>query len=419
MKRYLVGAGLTAALFVSSGSVAFGETKVVVDNLRRLASSEIQSGFIDVYFENTTVPTPRIYSVNARFQLEGGAGLQFAAPPPGAERIVRRDEFDEVVFEHFFTNTDVNGPVRTPMAPTTGAWPDSNAPPPTATKIDVAGEFASNFPRLDDGDGLIRLYYELAPNAGGQWTIKIDPGTLQFVSSNLVTELPVTPVNGTIRVGSADAKAAGTASDRSFDASKTSSATVANGGNYRGLQSFTTAGGGTVGTRATLLAGGNGAGSNQTVAMNWRQRTADETAGTASSPPLPPNIYGLISDVVDLTGVNGVYALQLDYNPANIVNGEAASIAAGTLYLAWFNEGTGFWQNAGNASLPPVMSSFAAYTSGGGTLTNGVWGIDADSDNVWAIVNHNSQFSVVPEPGTGMLFLAGAGILAFRRRARR
>ncbi len=52
----------------------------------------------------------------------------------------------------------------------------------------------------------------------------------------------------------------------------------------------------------------------------------------------------------------------------------------------------------------------------------GTWGIDIDGNGtdgkgkVWAVLNHNSEFAVIPEPGTlvaggfGMLGIAVAGL---------
>ncbi len=40
----------------------------------------------------------------------------------------------------------------------------------------------------------------------------------------------------------------------------------------------------------------------------------------------------------------------------------------------------------------------------------GTYGVDVEGGIVWAVLNHNSEFSVVPEPSTGSLAM-GAGAL--------
>src|SRR5206468_1922551 len=57
-----------------------------------------------------------------------------------------------------------------------------------------------------------------------------------------------------------------------------------------------------------------------------------------------------------------------------------------------------------------------------GNLSNflGSWGVDIGSNTAWAVVDHNSQFSVLstPEPGAlGLLALGGVAMM--RRRWRR
>ncbi|HEX3998072.1 MAG TPA: PEP-CTERM sorting domain-containing protein [Pirellulales bacterium] len=100
------------------------------------------------------------------------------------------------------------------------------------------------------------------------------------------------------------------------------------------------------------------------------------------------------------------------------------------------NPSNGLWQNSTTgdfgAGLPgdvylDVQSSWATFASEhditDANIGNflGSYGVDVYDHDVWAVVNHNSQFAVVPEPSglvlaaCGALALCGAAI--HRRRA--
>jgi len=228
--------------------------------------------------------------------------------------------------------------------------------------------------------------------------------------------------------------------------------------------------GGTVeNTVATILAGNNSGafitgGGAAPVSMTWRNRTLAET---------PAGNSPLISDVVNLYGMSSAagssnstaiqtdpFVLQLTLNPAALQGpGEAQDIAQGNVFLAWLNPnggGTGVpqWQNANTgdfggtvstpSSTPTYIGSFLNYVNSLdgnsayplftqtynpatlGSLSNaqldeilGAWGVDGVNQDAWAVLNHNSDFAVVPEPSA--FVLAALGILtglclAIRRR---
>ena len=93
----------------------------------------------------------------------------------------------------------------------------------------------------------------------------------------------------------------------------------------------------------------------------------------------------------------------------------AEAVAAGS-YLGWFDALSGQWVNAvvGNTGGVPLFVQ-GAWQAGYGL---GTYGVDTTNDTVWAVVNHNSEFAVVPEPGASMMMLAALGGLALRRRRR-
>ena len=66
-----------------------------------------------------------------------------------------------------------------------------------------------------------------------------------------------------------------------------------------------------------------------------------------------------------------------------------------------------------------TQSSIASLTSTQLDQILGAYGVDPSSGNhdVWAVINHNSQFAVVPEPSTLLLAALGlAGSAVYRRR---
>ena len=201
-------------------------------------------------------------------------------------------------------------------------------------------------------------------------------------------------------------------------------APVGQNASYANLESTATAttgsgGYGMVGSTATILAGTNASGSSEMVSMAWRTQTQAERTGP-----------GLISDVVCLSGMtlNGTtsqtspFVLQMDYNPSLLPGGEGSEGVWADderIYLAWLNPSDDQWENAidGNFGTNAGCSHPGAWPTGDMTL--GDWGVNTANNTVWAVLDHNSDFSVVPEPSTAALLAAGIiglTVLACRRR---
>ena len=121
----------------------------------------------------------------------------------------------------------------------------------------------------------------------------------------------------------------------------------------------------------------------------------------------------------------------MTYSPAAILAitnlSESAAALAGLIQLGWLNpNGTNstsddtwvtaisgnFGANIGSANL------IGSYTSNSSPTALGTWGVDQSTDTVWAVLDHNSTFAVIPEPTTvtGLLGLAGLFGLSRRRR---
>ena len=263
-----------------------------------------------------------------------------------------------------------------------------------------------------------------ASSAGNSYTVglnannySIGSGTISMAASQLVDDstLPGAGNNNNsglsvvvqANVGNATADASN--SQTSFGPAL--AAPVAQNGSYANLASTvvsTTGSGGAsmVGTTATILAGSNTlSGAAQSVSMAWRTRA--QTDGSSAD---------LISDVVDLSGMalsgssgqTAPFVLQLSYDTGVEPTDSALT---DPLYLAWLNPATNTWQNAVDGNYGDGMETFYDGPWQPGDLTVGDWGVDTANDTVWAVVNHNSEFAVVPEPGT--MVLLGIGVMGF------
>ncbi|NBX25453.1 MAG: hypothetical protein EBQ99_05315, partial [Planctomycetes bacterium] len=204
------------------------------------------------------------------------------------------------------------------------------------------------------------------------------------------------------------------------------------------------------------------ASADTTVSMQWRTATQFETygssVGTTSSPgPMPDsgpwNTLG--SDVLKISGISATgamdaqgrlptdaYTLELTFDPGILVasyqNFDTYGwtlndiIAAGELQLGYFDPITGVWSKQVNVIAPGASrvqnylgtwDAFAAtYGATNDNLANfvGSWGVVIDSvdptnSRVWAVLDHTSNYAVVPAPGA-IALVGAAGLVAGRRR---
>jgi fibronectin-binding autotransporter adhesin len=152
--------------------------------------------------------------------------------------------------------------------------------------------------------------------------------------------------------------------------------------------------------------------------------TADIAAGDSAATTVTSNFNA--NGSVSLSGLNGTsFLMVLDlsgYIPQD------ATVA--DHYLGWLdataNDGDGGWVNAVVANIGEPGTLAGSYTTGyqafldanggwDGTTMLGAYGLDLPNQQVWAVIDHNSDFGVtnngilvVPEPGT--LALAGLGL---------
>jgi hypothetical protein len=134
--------------------------------------------------------------------------------------------------------------------------------------------------------------------------------------------------------------------------------------------------------------------------------------------------FGLCSDVLKLDGLNGTsFLLQMSYleNPAWY--DEALEASLGCLLVQWYQPSTQLWVDAtlGNSQNDPerLINYQGSWVSAGSPMTLGSWGVDTTNNLAWAVLDHNSQFAVTPEPGTLGLVAVGISVAAAWPRLRR
>lgn len=176
-------------------------------------------------------------------------------------------------------------------------------------------------------------------------------------------------------------------------------------------------------------------GETKNVSMAWRTRTLNESyvtepGGHPTQPPLQMNwlYFGMASDVVSLTGFTPgeKFVLQMNYVPTQF--DEAQNRFEAAIHVSWLNPAIdgGTWENAtyGNSSRDPaaLWNYDGSWAASGYDTKLGSWGVDTTNHVVWAVLDHNSEFAVAPEPaGVVMLATAAAvaGLAVHRRRPRR
>jgi hypothetical protein len=172
----------------------------------------------------------------------------------------------------------------------------------------------------------------------------------------------------------------------------------ADGGSYAGFGYASGNTGGAMNTVATILDGTPS--TARIIEMYFMART---------SAALIQQSY-LYSDVLHLSGVGtDTYVLQMSYDPARVNGGDVK---------LGYRDSQGFWVNAvlGNIGGVAVNQGDAAYDP----TTDfhlGYYGFDSRTNTVWAVLNHNSEFAVIPEPASfGLLAIVAVALIRRRRR---
>jgi hypothetical protein len=328
-----------------------------------------------------------------------------------------------------FTSTAANN-VATSVSVAGTSGPDANNLSLTGSATSLDGATTSGS----------RSFSGTFSNTGSYGTVNgtlyVAVNTLENGGAGLTGEgaYSMVPFAYNINVGQAATDMSGTGS---FNGTVLSASLAA--GTHTDLSSVSvgstpTGGGPALNSEATILT--TTVASLTTVSMTWRNRTSSETTfnegGTPTSPPLPyAGHNGLVSDVVQLTGLDGVtFVLQMTYDETQLPGGassETALYGTESLYLGWLDPnggGSGIpkWRNAIDGNHGPnvgLTNLFGSWSANGSSTVLGTWGVDTTANTVWAVLDHNSIFAAVPEPNTLALLLAGSSALLFARRARR
>ena len=112
----------------------------------------------------------------------------------------------------------------------------------------------------------------------------------------------------------------------------------------------------------------------------------------------------------------------MTYDPNLLRFGSGSEIFCASkedIYLTWLNSTNGQWENAINGNIGTNLGDFHLGAWPTGDMTLGDWGVNTSNHTVWAVVNHNGDFAVVPEPSSVLIVMAMSGLSLIRHRRRK
>jgi len=182
---------------------------------------------------------------------------------------------------------------------------------------------------------------------------------------------------------------------------------VGRGESYAGVADQIAAGDGFVGTSMSILDGVN---TVTATAEGSRACSDDLNTGWAERPD------GFLSDVLSLWGMaNALGSEQTDTFVLAMDFLVSAELDPAEIYLATL-DADGFWVNAVDTNFGGTKQGvLGAWNASSGL---GTYGVDLATGTAWAVVNHNSDFAVVPEPATLAFLALGGAALLYRRQRR-
>ena len=179
---------------------------------------------------------------------------------------------------------------------------------------------------------------------------------------------------------------------------------TAAGSSYSALHAFTGNADGSPVTTAQFL--GGQAGGATTVSGDFSL-----TSGAENDDRRVSEVFHLggVSVVDAGTGQTDIFVLQLQLAP---------SLVDSTSYLGWLDPETNLWTNAVDGNFGGTATFVEGSYDPATDFQLGFYGVNPTSGAVWAVLDHNSSFAVVPEPSTWILLGLGlAGLFFYRSKS--
>jgi hypothetical protein len=172
---------------------------------------------------------------------------------------------------------------------------------------------------------------------------------------------------------------------------------------------------GYVGTAMAILSGTNG---STLKTYDGRALTKDVNIGWAPKVNGPANAQSDVLSIIGMTDVGNVdltdtFALSLTF-----VGGSINPTDLSSYYIAT-QDATGNWINTVDLNFGGTKNFIVGAFDASYGL--GTYGIDASTNTAWAVINHNSDFAVIPEPSTyaAIVGALALGFVVIRRRNQR
>ena len=131
---------------------------------------------------------------------------------------------------------------------------------------------------------------------------------------------------------------------------------------------------------------------------------------------------GALNDVIRLSDVfslSGVPILDAGTGKTDtfVLQLQIANVNADS-FLGWLDPVTNEWVNAVNGNIGGTAAFAGDHAYNAVTdFVLGYYGVDTTNNKVWAVLDHNSQFATIPEPGTcALITLCGCALFLVARR---